>query len=299
MGKARAGSDEVRPYVRTQSPERSFETVLRLYREFGRRTFCWVDPTFNVSPRWSDGWAELMLGSELTDARGQPRTMHIAWMRADCVIRDEQAGILKKLVRAGLRQVMIGVERDDDDGLMLLNKHNNGAEICREAFAIFRERYPEVFTIGTVIFGLPGDTMDDLKRLAECQYDLQMDFCFPTPLTPNPGTAVAEDAKRSGRLERFDLANYNYHAAVCTTDNLDLDKLESLYWRYAASMSVRRLTGMARNCLLEPDPRKRQLHRSMLMHGAAIAARSLRDRLTNPDSAGPAMYSRKPIWYDS
>ena len=237
-----------------------------------------------------------MLGSELMDGSGQPRTLHTAWVRADCVLRDEKLGILEKLVRAGVRQVMLGVERDDDAGLALLNKHNNGAEICREAFAIFRERYPEVFTIGSVIFGLPGDTIEDLKRLIACEYELKMDYCFAIPLTPNPGTEFGEEAKRAGRVVNGDLSSYNYHTPVCKTDSLDLRQQEAIYWRMQIP---RRLARTARNCLFERDPRKRRLHRSFLKHGAGIAARSLMGRLARPGSQAPALHSRKPSWYDS
>jgi radical SAM superfamily enzyme YgiQ (UPF0313 family) len=300
MGKDRNGSGEMRPFVRTQSPERSFDTVLRLYREHGRRTFGWVDPTFNIAPQWSDRWAEAMLGSELMDGSGQPLTVHTAWMRADCVLRDQKSGILEKLVRAGVRQVMLGVERDDDAGLAFLDKHNNGAEVCREAFSIFLEKYPEVFTIGSVIIGLPGDTMADLKRLMACKDKFGMDYCFVIPLTPNPGTQAGQDAHQSGRVANSELASYNYHTPVCTTDSLSLRQLESVYWRPVLSgMNFRWLSRAARNCLLEPNPRKRRLHRSFLKHGTAIAAKTITHRLTHPFSQEPTLHSRKPPWYDA
>ncbi|MBN1766750.1 MAG: B12-binding domain-containing radical SAM protein, partial [Sedimentisphaerales bacterium] len=190
MGESVNGNGQVRPCWRTKSARRSFEEVQRLYHEFGRRTFGWVDPTFNVSSEWSDEWAELMLNSKLNTREGAA-TLHTAWLRADGVIRDEKLGVLEKLVRAGLRQVMIGIERDDPEGLVTLNKHNNAPEICREALGILREKYPQVYTIGSMIFGLPGDTRDDLNRLLDCQYDMGMDYCFLIPLTPNPGTALA------------------------------------------------------------------------------------------------------------
>ena len=298
MGKPGDDHGEVRPHVRTHSPERSFETVARLYRDYGRRTFGWVDPTFNASPRWSDGWADLMLASNLTRSGGQIKTLHTAWMRADCIVRDENLGILEKLVRAGVRQVMIGVERDDAAGLAFLDKHNNEAETCREAFALFRRKYPEVFTIGTVIFGLPGDTMQDLRRLTACEYEMQMDYCFFMPLTPNPGTAVAEDARRSARIANGDLASYNYHTPVCTTESLDLRQQESLYWRLILGMTGRRLARLIRNFFLIRDARKRRVFKALFLHGATVAVRSLLHRLTRPGSGAPALFSTKPSWYD-
>lgn len=298
MGEARGPAREVRPCYRTQSPERSFDTVLRLWREFGRRTFGWVDPTFNASPRWSDRWADLMLRSELMDARGAPRTLHTAWMRADCVVRDEKLGILEKLVRAGLRRVMIGVERDDAQGLVALNKHHNDPEICRAAFAVFRARYPEVFTIGTVIYGLPGDTAADLERLARIDYDMPMDYCFLMPLTPNPGTRAAQEASRAGRVANASLATYNFHTPVCATEQLDLRRQESVYWRMMLRLDLRRLARVWDYLFGRHDPRKRRVHWALWLHGTRIAVTSLVRALAHPLSPAPALHSRRPRWYD-
>jgi len=298
MGQSVDGNGRVQPRYRTKSPRRSFEEVLWLYRKYGRRTFGWVDPTFNASPQWSDSWAELMLASPLMDARGRPRTLHTAWLRADCVVRDEQLGILEKLVRAGLHQVMIGVERDDEASLAALSKHNNDASICREAFAIFRRKYPQVYTIGTILFGLPGDTPADLERLASCQYEMDMDYCFVMPLTPNPGTAVAERAKRDALLVNDDLASYNFHTPVCRTETLSLRQLESVYWRIMLRPDRRRIARAIRQLLMQRDRRKRRVHLALLSRGTSIALRSLARAVLNPANEQPTLYSRKPPWYD-
>lgn len=298
MGASADGNGRVRPRWRTKSGGRSFEEVARLHRDFGRRTFGWVDPTFNASPEWSDAWAERMLASDLVDARGRPRTIHTAWVRADGVLRDERLGVLEKLVRAGLRQVMIGVERDDPAGLAALGKHDNGPDVCREAFALFRERYPEVYTIGSVVFGLPGDTPRDLARLARLERDMRMDYCFFIPLTPNPGTAVADEAARQGRIANRDLSSYNFHTPVCTTDTMDLRDLERLYWRLMLRPRPERLAAWLRQLVFERDARKRSVHRALLKHGTRIAARSLLRALAHPGDPQPALYSRRPPWYD-
>ncbi len=298
MGESLNGNGEIRPRHRTKSPERSFEEVRRLYHAFGRRTFGWVDPTFNVSADWADGWAGRMLKSELVGPRGKAQTLHTGWLRADGVVRDEKLGILDKLVRAGLRQVMIGVERDDAEGLSALNKHHNDYDICREAFAIFREKYPEVYTIGTMIFGLPRDTRADLDRLIARRFELGMDFGFIMPLTPNPGTAAAEAARQGGYVASNDLVSYNFHTPVCTTDTLSLHDLESIYWRASFSLNRQRWLRFAEQLFLERDPRKRRIHWSLFRRGTSIAARSLLERIKNPGRTTPTLYWRKPSWYE-
>ena len=299
MGEPVNGSGHVRPCWRTKSPERSFEEVVRLYRDFGRRTFGWVDPTFNASAGWADRWADLMLRSELVDSRGRAKTLHTAWLRADCVVRDEGLGILDKLVRSGLRQVMIGVERPDQAGLSTLGKHDNAPETCRQAFEIFRRNYPHVYTIGTVIFGLPGDTPADVRRLIACQYEMPMDYCFMIPLTPNPGTAVRGRALAGGYVANDDPASYNFHTPVCRTDTMSLRELEGAYYRIMLSPDRRRIVRALRHLLTERDPRKRRVHRALLARGARIAAKSLLRAAVHPKDPRPTLHSRKPSWYDS
>jgi anaerobic magnesium-protoporphyrin IX monomethyl ester cyclase len=295
MGAAANGDEAVRPCYRSKSAARSFEEVRSLYHRFARRTFGWVDPTFNVDPAWSDAWAEAMLRSDLTDARGRARTLHTAWVRADGIVRDHSSGVLDKLVRAGLRQVMIGVERDDAEGLAALGKHDNTAEICRQAFDLLRREYPGVYTIGTVIFGLPGDRREDLRRLATWQYELGMDYCFLIPLTPNPGTAFADSTRPVPPAE---LARYNFHTPVVPTTALDLRQLESIYWRLMFRPSRRRLARTGRQLLLERDRRKRRVTMALLARGTGLAVRSLIRRAVHPASTEPLLHSRKPPWYD-
>ncbi len=298
MGASVNGNGAVRPRWRTKSPARSVDEVLWLYERFGRRTFGWVDPTFNVSPEWSDAWAERMLASPLVGRRG-PRTIHTAWLRADGVVRDEQLGVLDKLVRAGLRQVMIGLERDDAAGLAALGKHNNDPELCREAVAIFREKYPQVYTIGTMIFGLPDDTAADLDRLVRWQDRLGINYCFFIPLTPNPGTPAGDDAQRGGRIAERPLSDYNFHTPVCTTAALGLRELESLYWRAAVRPNRERLSWALRELLLQRDARKRRVSWALFRHGSAIVARSVWRAVRRHKSVQPTSFSRKPSWYDT
>jgi len=300
MGRPVNGNGIVRPCYRTKSGECSFEEVMWLYRRFDRRTFGWVDPTFNASPDWSDRWAERMLASDLVAGSGRPKTIHTAWLRADCVIRDEKLGILDKLVRAGLRQVMLGLERDDRQGMEFLGKHNNDPEVCREAIAVFREKYPRVYTIGSVVFGLPGDTRDDLNRLMRWQDRLGLDYCFFIPLTPNPGTEAARAVADGGCLAREEQSRFDFHTPVCRTRSLDLRELESMYWRTMLRPSASRLTWAIRECFFQRDRRKRRVGRALFCHGMRVALAGIRRAAFTESGSQPfTSYSRKPSWYDT
>ncbi len=63
-------------------------------------------------------------------------------------------------------------------------------------------------------------------------------------------------------------------------------------------MTGRRLLRTVRNLFLVRDARKRRVYKSLLLHGAVVAFRSLMHRLIHPGDTAPALYSTKPAWYD-
>jgi len=292
MGKVSGDGQTIRPYYRSKSPERCVGEVERLICDFDRYTFGWVDPTWNVDPKWTDRFCELLLKRNL-------RIRQTAWVRADYVVRDEGLGILEKAVRAGLCQVMIGVERPDEQELKGLNKHSNGPDITARAFEIFRTKYPGVFTIGSVIFGIWDETEKSLAELARYQYKVGMDYCFFIPLTPNPGTQVYEAARRRGIIEVGDRSAYNFHTPIMRTRRFSAKQLERLYFKLAFGINFDRITANLKKLLTVRDKRRRRVFKSLFKYGTQIAARYIANRLRHPHSDRPTVYSRKPIWYDS
>jgi anaerobic magnesium-protoporphyrin IX monomethyl ester cyclase len=292
MGKLSGDGKTIKPYFRTKSAERSLEEVERLVRDFDRFTFGWVDPTWNADPKWTDEFCGLLLKRNI-------KIRQTAWLRADCVVRDEELGVLEKAVRAGLCQVMIGVERTDEPGLTALNKHSNGPDITAKAFEIFRNKYPGVFTIGSVIFGLWDETKKSLDELSDYQYKVDMDYCFFIPLTPNPGTELYENARRRGIIEVTDLRAYNFHTPVMRTRCFSAKQLERLYFRLLYKVSFDRIACLLRKLFNVKDRRRKRVFKSLLKYGTQITARYIISRLRDPFGNKPTIYSRKPAWYDS
>lgn len=172
--------NRVVPHLRTKSPDRLLEEIRWLKRDFGRRYVGWVDPCFNADSRVPAELAERLLANELTIGQS-------AWVRADAIVRDARSGALDQLIRAGLNEVYLGVERPDEDGLRALDKTSTLGE-TRRAFEILAGDYPQVFTVGSFIYGLAGDTPSTVRAIFRLSNELLMDKAFIIPLTPLPGT---------------------------------------------------------------------------------------------------------------
>ena len=287
FGAARNGS--VSPCYRTKSPERSFAEVEWLVRDYGRKTIHFVDPCFNVDPEWTERFADLMIARDLD-------VQFTAWMRADFIVRDEKLGVLEKLVRAGLVQAYIGVERVEEEELDLLHKHHNGPDITRKAFEILRGRYPRVFTIATVIYGLPWESRRTLAKLRDFQYEFPVDYAFYIPLAPNPGTPLREELEARGCRMSADFREYNFFTPVMASEHLTRRELENFYSDLLLHASWSKFRSILR-ARSDRGPRVRRVYRNLISHALKVGSRQLVRRLLRRN--GPTLYARKPAWYDS
>jgi anaerobic magnesium-protoporphyrin IX monomethyl ester cyclase len=197
MGRFRGATP--RPYLRVKSPERLRDEIRILTRKFGRRYLGWVDPCFNAHPQVPGRLAEMLLRENL-------RLGQSAWVRADYLVRDAASGALKSCVQAGLNEIYLGIERFDQSGLETLRKQGNFREV-REALRILADEFPEVFRIGSFIYGLPGDTPALVRTMYRLAQGINLDISFYIPLTPLPGTPYWQPRdwdSTGGLFRRFD-----------------------------------------------------------------------------------------------
>jgi len=178
MGKPRGS--RVVPHLRVKSAERLMEEIRLLMDRYGRRFLGWVDPCFNASENIPGELA----GQLLREGRRTPQS---AWVRADYLLRDEASGALERCVEAGLCEMYLGIERVDQEQLASLHKGNSHQEGERSLWLLAR-KYPQVFTVGSFIYNLPGDTPAVVRRLFREAFRAPIDMTFFIPLTPLPGT---------------------------------------------------------------------------------------------------------------
>jgi len=216
MGNA-GTNGEITPCYRTKSVKKTADEVIHLYEKYKRKTFCWVDPTWNADAKWNEEFSDTMIEHGI-------QADHSIWARSDFIVRDESKGILKKQVKAGVTQFMIGLERADDKELNYLSKKGIDYETTKKAFEILRN-YPSVLTVATYLYGLPWETRQTMKAFYDNLATIPFDFGVPLPLTPNPGTKFYDELKEKGLIEIDDFDYYNFVNVVARSEKMSGNSL--------------------------------------------------------------------------
>jgi radical SAM superfamily enzyme YgiQ (UPF0313 family) len=273
----------VTPRLRTKSAERLIAEVRVLVRGFHRCYLGWVDPCFNAHPQVPGQLAERMLREDLRPGQS-------AWIRADGVLRDEASGALGTCVAAGLNEVYLGIERPDTAGLEALHKRESLGQ-CRRALELLASRYAQVFTVGSFIYGLPGDTPDVVRRIYRLSLELRLDKTFFIPLTPLPGTPFWQPELWDASGRRFRGFDFLPRPPVVSpTPELEraLVRCAARDWRPA------RLLAYARG-LFGGTARKRRLTWRLGVRSTGFILHLIRQTLVRDHQAGGM---RVPEWYE-
>ena len=281
MARVDAGSPA--PLLRVKSPERLLEEIRLLFRRFGRRYLGWVDPCFNAHPRVPGQLAELLLREGLPVGQS-------AWMRPDAMVRDAASGALAACVRAGLNEVYLGIERPDAQGLRSL-KRTGGPEDARAALNILGRQFPHVFTVGSFIYGLPGDTPATLRAIYRLALELELDKAFFIPLTPLPGTPFWRPELWDPTGQRF--RQFNFLPGSC-----DWNGRRKLDWTLLACFALYWPPVRVKTYLhgaLSRDARKRRLTWRLFARSAGLVVAEIGRALTGRRQTGGLVF---PRWYD-
>lgn len=217
------GEEVLMPSWRTKSVAYIVEEIEWLISGFDKRGFVFVDDSWNMSQKWGDAFAEEVLRRRL-------QFNWFAFMRADCMLRDEKAGTLEKLVRAGLRHVCIGVERASSAWLSDMHKDFYSEDLVKECFHLLSRKYPQVFRQATFIVGVRDESRETMLAQADYAKEIKADFPAFHPMTPVPGTELWREAKAQGWLEIDDFRFYDWYTPVMSSDYLSREEIEYLMY---------------------------------------------------------------------
>lgn len=282
------GKATLSPRWRSKSVGKVMEEIETLYYRYGKRSYVWVDESWNIDPKFSEAYADEILKSGM-------RVKSMKFMRADCILRDEKRGILEKLVRAGLSHILIGVERAEDDDLSLLDKRFYRGGTAQQAIEIFKRKYPEVFIQATFIVGVRDETKESLDRQLALAKAIDVDFPAFHPITPVPGTPVFEDALANGWVTYEDFENFDWMSPVLDSRYMTRDEIAAEIYRMNKQFVN---TKWILNGLFHQVPYKRDMYRWFAKVSTKMAWEAVKQRVS-PLNVGHYQQLVKPAWYDA
>ncbi|HJN72730.1 MAG TPA: radical SAM protein [Myxococcota bacterium] len=282
------GTTRLRPRWRSKSVDRMMEEVELLYYRYGKRSYVWVDESWNIDPRFNYDFSRRMIQSGM-------KTKWMTFMRADCIVRDHEKGILREQVEAGLCHILIGVERAEDDNLTELDKRFYTGGVAERAIRIFKEEFPDVFIQATFIVGVRNESQDTLARQVELAQRLDVDFPAFHPITPVPGTPIFDDALANGHITMDDFDDFDWLSPVLDTDYLTRDEISMEIYRMNKKFVNPRW--ILRGLFSKVDY-KRDMYIWFAKVSAMMAAGALKQRLS-PLDVSHYQSLVKPAWYDT
>ena len=193
-------------------------------------------------------------------------------------------------MRGGLNEVYIGVERPDDAGLQAAHKSTT-LPVVREAFEILAREHPQVFTLGTFVYGFPDDTPQTVRAIFHLSHELKMNHAFFIPLTPLPGTPFWRDELWDGTGENF--RDFNFLPSATRPDSRH-DLEWALLFASAFQWTPARIGAYLRNFRCG-DARKRRITARLAIRATWFAAHGMLRGLLTGHRAGMVF----PRWYES
>jgi len=284
------GSLKPSPLWRTKSVGRTIEEVKLLVNRYKKRLLWFIDGTFAVDVGWAEEFADAVLREGL-------KFYWWVFERAQNIVELERRGSLQKVVKAGLRHTLMGVEHPDERVLRGLRKDPATPDVAREAVEILRRKYPEVMTHITYMGGAPEDDRETLNELYGYAKGLRADVHSFHFLTPMPGTELYEQMLAKGRIKEFDYTKYNWFNPVMETEHLTIAQLEKYWGRKFILINLHRPLHKIKRYLTGDE-----MVRRILKIGAVMAMRfSIENLLMRPFRRSGSKFRSyvKPRWFDS
>jgi anaerobic magnesium-protoporphyrin IX monomethyl ester cyclase len=151
-------------------------------------------------------------------------------VQADFISMARHESMVEKMSQAGFRVVFLGIENASKRNLRTMEK----TDIVEEAKRAVENchRYG-IMVIGGLIFGLPDDDEEDIKKNYQFLNDLEIDASYCQILSPYPKTKIREYLMSESLVtndHRYE--RYNGLWANVRTRHLGADELQYLFWYY-------------------------------------------------------------------
>ncbi len=165
-----------------RSPENIVAELRQVMDRYGIRNFYFIDDLFTIDVRRLEAILDHFIAQNLG----------VRWR---CLARVDRVtpALLKKMYRAGCRQIHYGIESGNPEILKATAKHINLDQV-RQAVKWTEEA--GIRSKGYFILGLPGDTEETIEQTIEFAASLDLTEAMFSIATPFPGTRLWEELVR-------------------------------------------------------------------------------------------------------
>ena len=191
-----------------------------IYYNHGTRLAFITDDNMVLNPRWVTEVCDAII------ARGYGN-LRLA-VQADCLSMAKNETMVAKMAQAGIRNVFLGIENASPQNLETMAK---GDIVPAAKQAIENCHRHGIMVIGGLIFGLPDDDEEAIRRNYQFLNDLDADASYCQMLSPFPKTALRDSLVREGLVTNPDhYEHYNGMWANVKTRRLSATELQYLFW---------------------------------------------------------------------
>lgn len=207
---------------RTYPIDRILADLDDIYYNKKTRMIFIVDDNMVLNPNWV---------LRLCDAIIQKKYRNLKLIvQADCTSIAGNEAMVKKMAEAGFRAVFMGIESVSSHNLRTIEK-TDIVETAKQAVEICHRH--GIMVIGGLIFGLPDDDEEAIRKNYEFINDLEADASYCQILTPYPKTRLREQLISEGLVTNHDrYERYNGFWANVKTRYLNFDQLQYAFWFY-------------------------------------------------------------------
>jgi radical SAM superfamily enzyme YgiQ (UPF0313 family) len=207
---------------RTYPIERILADLDDIYFNRKTRLIFIADDNMVLNPKWVITVCDAIIQRQYRDLK--------LVVQADCISVSQNEAMVKKMSEAGFRIVFLGIENVSSHNLRTMEK----ADIVKEAKRAIENchRYG-IMVIGGLIFGLPDDDEEAIRKNYQFLNDLEADASYCQILTPYPKTKLREYLIDEGLVTNHDrYERYSGFWANVKTRHLESDQLQYAFWYY-------------------------------------------------------------------
>jgi radical SAM superfamily enzyme YgiQ (UPF0313 family) len=227
----------------------SFDRVLddiRDARNHGARTLFLVDDNIMLNVRRFEALCEAIIAAGLNEL-----DYFVQAMTSSIANHGETLAPLMR--RAGFRYVFLGIENilEGDLAFLRASAKNTAREGGHDAGnatlkAVHYIRSNQMFVVGGLIVGNPGDTRESIEANLEFARRY-VDWPYIQHPTPYPRTPMTKDFRDKGLIQNERLEEYDGTTAVVRTEHLPAEEVEFLRWKAERWMKTHHMPAVFRH----------------------------------------------------